>query len=107
MTAITAITAQNTAAVTAVYPLPPAAIVEQVLHDVAEQGRHVSVHGQRVHTSGGLNEEDVGVFLGAEPAVIEGVRCVEWHRDGERGRQLHLHAERELLRTGFVHVSGE
>src|SRR5918999_4071401 len=30
MTAITAITAQNTAAVTAVYPLPPEAIVEQV-----------------------------------------------------------------------------
>jgi hydroxymethylpyrimidine/phosphomethylpyrimidine kinase len=30
MTAITAVTAQNTAAVTAVYPLPPEAIVEQV-----------------------------------------------------------------------------
>jgi hydroxymethylpyrimidine/phosphomethylpyrimidine kinase len=30
MTAITAITAQNTVAVTAVYPLPPEAIVEQV-----------------------------------------------------------------------------
>jgi hydroxymethylpyrimidine/phosphomethylpyrimidine kinase len=30
MTAITAITAQNTAAVTAVYPLPPEAVVEQV-----------------------------------------------------------------------------
>ena len=30
MTAITAVTAQNTRAVTAVYPLPPEAIVEQV-----------------------------------------------------------------------------
>src|SRR5918992_2593415 len=30
MTAITAITAQNTVAVTGVYPLPPEAIVEQV-----------------------------------------------------------------------------
>jgi hydroxymethylpyrimidine/phosphomethylpyrimidine kinase len=30
MTAITAVTAQNTRAVTAVYPLPPAAVVEQV-----------------------------------------------------------------------------
>src|SRR4051794_38841282 len=30
MTALTAVTAQNTAAVTAVYPLPPEAIVEQV-----------------------------------------------------------------------------
>ena len=30
MSAITAITAQNTVAVTAVYPLPPEAIIEQV-----------------------------------------------------------------------------
>jgi hydroxymethylpyrimidine/phosphomethylpyrimidine kinase len=38
MTAITAITAQNTAAVTAVYPLPPEAIVEQVRAVVEDIG---------------------------------------------------------------------
>ena len=38
MTAITAITAQNTVAVTAVYPLPPEAIVEQVRAVVEDIG---------------------------------------------------------------------
>jgi hydroxymethylpyrimidine/phosphomethylpyrimidine kinase len=38
MTAITAVTAQNTAAVTAVYPLPPEAILEQVRAVVEDIG---------------------------------------------------------------------
>ena len=51
MTAITAITAQNTVAVTGIYPLPPAAIVEQV-RAVARASRRTSRRSPHAASTG-------------------------------------------------------
>jgi hydroxymethylpyrimidine/phosphomethylpyrimidine kinase len=66
MTAITAVTAQNTSAVTAVYPLPPEAIVEQV-RVVAED---IGVDAVKIGMVGGIEAiEAVGQALDLLPGV--------------------------------------
>jgi hydroxymethylpyrimidine/phosphomethylpyrimidine kinase len=96
MTAITAITAQNTVAVTAVYPLPPEAIVEQV-RAVAED---IGVDAVKIGMLGNV-ETIVAVdraldLVGAAPVVLDpvmvaesGARLLDEEAEGElRGRLL-------------------
>src|SRR5688572_23761131 len=77
MTAITAITAQNTAAVTAVYPLPPDAIVEQV-RAVAED---IGVDAVKIGMLGAV--ETIGAvvsaldLVGDVPVVLDPVMVAE------------------------------
>jgi hydroxymethylpyrimidine/phosphomethylpyrimidine kinase len=77
MTAITAVTAQNTVAVTGVYPLPPEAIVEQV-RAVAED---IGVDGVKIGMLGSLETiEAVNRaldLLGDVPVVLDPVMVAE------------------------------
>ena len=77
MTAITAITAQNTAAVTAVYPLPPEAIVEQVravAEDIGVDAVKIGMLGN-VETIGAVNR---GLDLVPNvPVVLDPVMVAE------------------------------
>jgi hydroxymethylpyrimidine/phosphomethylpyrimidine kinase len=77
MTALTAVTAQNTAAVTAVYPLPPEAVVEQV-RAVAED---IGVDAVKTGMLG--NSETIAAvgralhLVGDAPVVIDPVMVAE------------------------------
>src|SRR3954470_23351179 len=77
MTAITAITAQNTAAVTAVFPLPPEAIVEQiraVVEDIGVDAVKIGMLGN-VETIEAVNR---GIDLVADvPVVLDPVMVAE------------------------------
>jgi hydroxymethylpyrimidine/phosphomethylpyrimidine kinase len=91
MTAITAITAQNTVAVTAVYPLPPDAIVEQV-RAVADD---IGVDAVKIGMLGNA-ETIVAVdraldLVGAAPVVLDPVMVAE-----SGARLLDEDAEEEL-----------
>jgi hydroxymethylpyrimidine/phosphomethylpyrimidine kinase len=93
MTAITAITAQNTVAVTAVYPLPPDAIVEQV-RAVAED---IGVDAVKIGMLGAV-ETIVAVdraldLVGDAPVVLDPVMVAE-----SGARLLDEDAEDELRR---------
>jgi hydroxymethylpyrimidine/phosphomethylpyrimidine kinase len=96
MTAITAVTAQNTVAVTAVYPLPPDAIVEQV-RAVAED---IGVDAVKIGMLGSaetITAVDRALDLvGEVPVVLDpvmvsesGARLMDENAEGElRGRLL-------------------
>src|SRR5687768_18049215 len=91
MTAITAITAQNTAAVTAVYPLPPDTIVEQV-RAVAED---IGVDAVKIGMLGAV-ETIAAVdraldLVGDAPVVLDPVMVAE-----SGARLLDEDAEQEL-----------
>jgi hydroxymethylpyrimidine/phosphomethylpyrimidine kinase len=91
MTAITAITAQNTVAVTAVYPLPPEAIVEQV-RAVAED---IGVDAVKIGMLG--DAETIAAvdraldLVGNAPVVLDPVMVAE-----SGARLLDEDAEQEL-----------
>jgi hydroxymethylpyrimidine/phosphomethylpyrimidine kinase len=77
MTAITAITAQNTVAVTAVYPLPPEAIVEQV-RAVAEDIGVDAVKIGMLGTADTIAAVDEALDLvGDVPVVLDPVMVAE------------------------------
>jgi hydroxymethylpyrimidine/phosphomethylpyrimidine kinase len=100
MTAITAITAQNTAAVTAVYPLPPDAIVEQV-RAVAED---IGVDAVKIGMLGAV-ETIVAVdraldLVGDVPVVLDPVMVAE-----SGARLLDEDAEDELRRRLLPRVT--
>lgn len=100
MTAITAITAQNTAAVTAVYPLPPDAIVEQV-RAVAED---IGVDAVKIGMLGAV-ETIVAVdraldLVGDAPVVLDPVMVAE-----SGARLLDEDAEDELRRRLLPRVT--
>ena len=96
MTAITAVTAQNTAAVTAVYPLPPEAIVEQV---------------RAVAMDIGVDAVKIGM-LGTAEAIAAVIRALELVGDvpvvldpvmvAESGAALLDEGAEEALRGGLV-----
>jgi hydroxymethylpyrimidine/phosphomethylpyrimidine kinase len=96
MTAITAITAQNTRAVTAVYPLPPGAIVEQV-RAVAED---IGVDAVKIGMLGTSETiEAVTRALGlipAAPVVLDPVMVAE------SGARLLDESAEETLRTSLL-----
>jgi hydroxymethylpyrimidine/phosphomethylpyrimidine kinase len=77
MTAITAVTAQNTVAVTGVYPLPPAAIVEQV-RAVAEDIGVDAVKIGMLGTAETIAAVDQALDLvGEAPVVLDPVMVAE------------------------------
>jgi hydroxymethylpyrimidine/phosphomethylpyrimidine kinase len=94
MTAITAITAQNTAAVTAVYPLPPEAIVEQVravAEDIGVDAVKIGMLGT-VETIEAVDQAldllpDAPVVLDPVMVAESGARLLDENaRDALRGR---------------------
>jgi hydroxymethylpyrimidine/phosphomethylpyrimidine kinase len=96
MTAITAITAQNTVAVTGVYPLPPEAIVEQV-RAVADDIGVDAVKIGMLGTAEAIEAVDRALDLvGAAPVVLDPVMVAE-----SGARLLDEDAE-EALRTRLV-----
>jgi hydroxymethylpyrimidine/phosphomethylpyrimidine kinase len=96
MTAITAITAQNTVAVTAVHPVPPEVIVEQVravVDDIGVDAVKIGMLGTRETI------EAVGEALdlvGDAPVVLDPVMVAE------SGARLLDEDAQEALRTGLV-----
>jgi hydroxymethylpyrimidine/phosphomethylpyrimidine kinase len=77
MTAITAITAQNTVAVTAVYPLPPQAIVEQVravATDIGVDAVKIGMLGTAETIEAVVQALDL---LGDAPVVLDPVMVAE------------------------------
>ena len=91
MTAITAITAQNTVAVTAVYPLPPEAIVEQVRAVVDDIGVDAVKIGM-LGTAETIAAVDRALDLvGDAPVVLDPVMVAE-----SGARLLDEDAEQEL-----------
>ena len=96
MSAITAITAQNTVAVTAVYPLPPEAIVEQVravAEDIGIDAVKIGMVGNRDAIEAVARALDL---VGDVPVVLDPVMVAE-----SGGRLLDEDAE-EALRTQLV-----
>jgi hydroxymethylpyrimidine/phosphomethylpyrimidine kinase len=96
MTAITAITAQNTVAVTAVYPLPPEAIVEQVravVEDIGVDAVKIGMLGT-VETIAAVSE--ALDLIGDVPAVVDPVMV------SESGATLLAPAAREALREQIL-----
>jgi hydroxymethylpyrimidine/phosphomethylpyrimidine kinase len=95
MTAITAVTAQNTVAVTAVYPLPPDAIVEQV-RAVAEDIRVDAVKIGMLGTAETIAAVDRALDLvGNVPVVLDpvmvsesGARLLDEDAEGELQARL-------------------
>jgi hydroxymethylpyrimidine/phosphomethylpyrimidine kinase len=100
MSAITAITAQNTVAVTAVYPLPPEAIVAQV-RAVAED---IGVDAVKIGMLG--NAETIAAvvealdLVGAAPVVLDPVMVAE-----SGGRLLDQSAEDALRKLLLPRVT--
>jgi hydroxymethylpyrimidine/phosphomethylpyrimidine kinase len=96
MTAITAITAQNTVAVTAVYPLPPEAIIAQV-QAVAED---IGVDAVKIGMLGTEETIDAVIealgLVGDAPVVLDPVMVAE-----SGGRLLDERAE-DALRTRLL-----
>jgi hydroxymethylpyrimidine/phosphomethylpyrimidine kinase len=100
MTAITAITAQNTVAVTAVYPLPPEAIVEQV-RAVAEDIGVDAVKIGMLGTAETIAAVDRALDLvGDAPVVLDPVMVAE-----SGARLLDADAEDELRRRLLPRVT--
>jgi hydroxymethylpyrimidine/phosphomethylpyrimidine kinase len=100
MTAITAITAQNTVAVTAVYPLPPDAIVEQV-RAVAEDIGVDAVKIGMLGTAETIAAVDRALGLvGDVPVVLDPVMVAE-----SGARLLDEDAEDELRRRLLPRVT--
>jgi hydroxymethylpyrimidine/phosphomethylpyrimidine kinase len=100
MTAITAITAQNTVAVTAVYPLPPDAIVEQV-RAVAEDIGVDAVKIGMLGTAETIAAVDRALDLvGDVPVVLDPVMVAE-----SGARLLDEDAEHELRRLLLPRVT--
>jgi hydroxymethylpyrimidine/phosphomethylpyrimidine kinase len=100
MTAITAITAQNTVAVTAVYPLPPEAIVEQV-RAVAEDIGVDAVKIGMLGTAETIAAVDRALDLvGDAPIVLDPVMVAE-----SGARLLDEDAEAELRRRLLPRVT--
>jgi hydroxymethylpyrimidine/phosphomethylpyrimidine kinase len=96
MTAITAITAQNTVAVTAVYPLPPEAIVEQVravADDIGVDAVKIGMVGTAEAIAAVARALDL---VGEAPIVLDPVMIAE-----SGARLLDEDAE-EALRTRLV-----
>jgi len=96
MSAITAITAQNTVAVTDVFPLPPVAILAQVravVDDIGVDAVKIGMLGTRetIHAVGEALD-----LIGAVPVVLDPVMVAE-----SGGRLLDEDAE-EALRTSLV-----
>jgi hydroxymethylpyrimidine/phosphomethylpyrimidine kinase len=100
MTAITAVTAQNTVAVTAVYPLPPGAIVEQV-RAVAEDIGVDAVKIGMLGTAETITAVDRALDLvGDVPVVLDPVMVSE-----SGARLLDEDAEEELRRRLLPRVT--
>jgi hydroxymethylpyrimidine/phosphomethylpyrimidine kinase len=96
MTAITAVTAQNTVAVTAVYPLPPEAIVEQV-RAVADDIGVDAVKIGMLGTAETIAAVDRALDLvGDAPVVLDPVMVAE------SGARLLDHDAEEALRTRLI-----
>ena len=96
MTAITAITAQNTAAVTAVYPLPPEAIVEQV-RAVADD---IGVDAVKIGMVG--NAEAIGAVGQALDLIPEAPVVLDPVMVAESGARLLDQTAEDAVRTGLV-----
>ena len=96
MTAITAITAQNTRAVNAVYPLPPEAIVEQV-RAVAED---IGVDAVKIGMLG--NAETIAAVERALDLVPEAPVVLDPVIVAESGARLLDQAAEEALRSALV-----
>jgi hydroxymethylpyrimidine/phosphomethylpyrimidine kinase len=77
MTAITAITAQNTVAVTAVHPLPPEAIVEQVRAVAGDIGVDAVKIGMVGPAESVKAVSDALDLVGAAPVVLDPVMVAE------------------------------
>jgi hydroxymethylpyrimidine/phosphomethylpyrimidine kinase len=100
MTAITAVTAQNTVAVTAVYPMPPEAILEQV-RAVAEDIGVDAVKIGMLGTADTIAAVDSALDLvGDVPVVLDPVMVAE-----SGARLLDEHAEEELGRLLLPRVT--
>jgi hydroxymethylpyrimidine/phosphomethylpyrimidine kinase len=96
MTAITAVTAQNTTEVRAVYPLPPEAIVEQVravAEDIGVDAVKIGMLGTAEAIAAAVRALDL---LGDAPVVLDPVMVAE-----SGARLLDVDAE-EALRTALV-----
>lgn len=96
MTAITAVTAQNTRAVNAVYPLPPEAIVEQV-RAVAED---IGVDAVKIGMLG--NAETIAAVERALDLVPEAPVVLDPVIVAESGARLLDQAAEEALRSALV-----
>ena len=96
MTAITAVTAQNTRAVNAVYPLPPEAIVEQV-RAVAED---IGVDAVKIGMLG--NAETIAAVERALDLVPEAPVVLDPVMVAESGARLLDQAAEEALRSALV-----
>jgi hydroxymethylpyrimidine/phosphomethylpyrimidine kinase len=96
MTAITAITAQNTMAVTDVYPLPPAVIVEQV-RAVADD---IGVDAVKIGMLG--NAETIEAVLRALDLVSDASVVLDPVMVAESGARLLDEDAQEALRTLLV-----
>jgi hydroxymethylpyrimidine/phosphomethylpyrimidine kinase len=96
MTAITAVTAQNTRAVSAVYPLPPEAIVEQV-RAVAED---IGVDAVKIGMLG--NAETIAAVERALDLVPEAPVVLDPVIVAESGARLLDEAAEEALRSALV-----
>jgi hydroxymethylpyrimidine/phosphomethylpyrimidine kinase len=96
MTAITAVTAQNTRAVTAVYPLPPEAIVEQV----RALAKDIGVDAVKIGMVGNADAiravEEALDLIPEAPVVLDPVMVAE------SGARLLDESAEEALRTGLV-----
>jgi hydroxymethylpyrimidine/phosphomethylpyrimidine kinase len=96
MTAITAVTAQNTRAVTAVYPLPPEAIVEQV-RAVAED---IGVDGVKI---GMLGNAEIIRAVGRALDLVSGAPVVlDPVMVAESGARLLDETAEDALRRGLL-----
>jgi hydroxymethylpyrimidine/phosphomethylpyrimidine kinase len=96
MTAITAVTAQNTVAVTGVYPLPPDSIVEQV-RAVAEDIGVDAVKIGMLGTTETIEAVDRALDLvGDAPVVLDPVMVAE------SGARLLDESAESALRTGLL-----
>jgi hydroxymethylpyrimidine/phosphomethylpyrimidine kinase len=96
MTAITAITAQNTLAVTDVYPLPPAVIVEQV-RAVADD---IGVDAVKIGMLG--NAETIEAVMRALELVADAPVVLDPVMVAESGARLLDEEAQEALRTLLV-----
>jgi hydroxymethylpyrimidine/phosphomethylpyrimidine kinase len=96
MTAITAVTAQNTTAVTAVYPLPPEAIVEQV-RAVAED---IGVDAVKIGMLG--NAETVNAVDRALDLIPDAPVVLDPVMVAESGARLLDETAEDALRTRLV-----
>jgi len=77
MTALTAITAQNTEAVTAVYPLPPEAIVQQVRAVAGDIGVDAVKTGMLGNAQAIAVTHEALDLLGGAPLVVDPVMVAE------------------------------